>query len=66
MMMGVVILGLILSGCAGLKNENSQTVSQQDKDSVATIERQEAGGGLTSAEAAMEKDSLKQDPILKF
>ena len=64
--LGVVVLGLTLSGCSHFKNKNTGTVSRQDKDSVAAIEQQKASGDSTSTEAAMEKDSVARDHILKF
>jgi long-chain acyl-CoA synthetase len=64
--LGVAVSGLTLSGCASQKNKNPETLSRQDKDSAATIDRGEARGRLTSTEAAMEKDSLERDHILKF
>ena len=63
---GVALSGLTLSGCASQKNKNSETVSLQDKNAAATIDRREARGILTSTEAAMEKDSLERDHLLKF
>jgi outer membrane murein-binding lipoprotein Lpp len=64
--LGVVVSGLTLSGCSHFKNKNSEILSRQDKDSVAAIERQKANGDLTSTEAALEKDSVRRDHILKF
>ena len=64
--LGAVVLGLTLSGCAHFKNKNPEILSRQDKDSVAAIERQKASGDLTSTEAALEKDSVRRDHILKF
>jgi len=66
MVMPGVVLGLAVSGCASLKNKNPETLSRQDKDSVAAIEQQKASGDSTSTEAAMEKDSVARDHILKF
>lgn len=65
-MLGVAVLGLTLSGCSSLKNKNPETLSRQDRDAVAAIERQKASGDSTVTEAAMEKDSLARDHILKF
>ena len=64
--LGAVFLGLTLSGCSSLKNKNPETVSRQEKDSAATIDRKEARGRLTSTEAAMEKDSVERDHLIKF
>jgi len=66
LILGVALSGLALSGCASQKNKNPETVSLQDKNAVATIDRREARGILTSTEAAMQKDSLERDHILKF
>ena len=66
LMLVVVVSGLILSGCSYLKNKKTDTVSRQEKDSVATIEHQEASGESTHTEAAIEKDSLAREHILKF
>ena len=65
-MLGVFVSGFTLEGCFSLKNKNPETLSRQDKDSAATIDRQEASGDSTSTGAAIEKDSLKRDHILKF
>lgn len=64
--LGVAISGLTLLGCSHLKNKNPEALSRQDRDSAATIERQEASGDSTSTEAAMEKDSLARDHLLQF
>lgn len=64
--LSAVVLGFTLSGCSHFKNKNPETLSRQDKDSVAAIERQKASGDLTSTEAALEKDSVRRDHILKF
>jgi hypothetical protein len=64
--LGAIILGFTLSGCASQKNKAPETVSLQDKNAAATIDRREARGILTSTEAAMEKDSLERDHLLKF
>jgi hypothetical protein len=64
--LSVVGLGFTLSGCSHFKNKNPEILSRQDKDSVAAIERQKANGDLTSTEAALEKDSVRRDHILKF
>ncbi len=64
--LGVALSGLALSGCASQKNKNPETVSPQDKSAVATIDRREARGILTSTEATLQKDSLERDHLLKF
>jgi len=66
LILGVALSGLALSGCASQKNKNPETVSLQDKNAAATIDRREARGILTSTEATMQKDSLERDHLLKF
>jgi outer membrane murein-binding lipoprotein Lpp len=66
LMLGVVAAGLILSGCSSLKHKSPETLSRQDRDSAAVIERQEANGDSTSTEAAIEKDSLKRNHLIQF
>ena len=66
LVLGVALSGLALSGCVSQKNKAQETVSLQDKNAAATIDRREARGILTSTEAAMQKDSLERDHILKF
>jgi hypothetical protein len=66
LILGVALSGLTLSGCAWKKNKSPETVSLQDKNAAATIDRREARGILTSTEAAMQKDSLERDHLLKF
>ena len=64
--LGVIVSGFTLSGCSSLKNKNPEAISRQEKDSAATIDRKEARGRLTSTEAAIEKDSVERDHLLKF
>ena len=64
--LGGVVSGLFFSGCTSLKNKNPEIVSRQEKDSAATIDRKEARGRLTSTEAAIEKDSVERDHLIKF
>jgi len=64
--LGITVSGFAFSGCASQKNKNPETVSLQNKNAAATIDRREAGGILTSTEASIEKDSLERDHILKF
>ncbi len=66
LMLGVVVSGFAISGCSHRKNTNSESVSLQDKNAAATIDRREARGRLTSTEAEMEKDSLGRDHLLQF
>ena len=66
LLLGVAVSGLTLSGCASQKNKAPETVSLQDKSAAAAIDRREARGRLTSTEAAIEKDSLERDHLLKF
>ena len=61
--LGVIVSGFTFSGCFYAKNKNPETTSRQDKDSVATIEHQEASGDLTSTEAALEKDSVRRSSL---
>lgn len=66
LMLGIAFLGLTLSGGSYLKNKNPEPVSQQDRRSVAAIEREENSGNLTSTEAAIEKDSATRAHSIKF
>lgn len=66
-MLGIVFLGLMLSGCFSLQNRDTPPpLNRQDKNAVAALERQEASGQLTSTESAMEKDSLTHAHGIKF
>lgn len=66
LLVGVLVAGVMLSGCVSQKNKNPETVSRQDKDSAATIDRQEASGDSSATEAAIQRDSLERDHLLKF
>jgi len=66
LLLGGVVSGLMLPGCASQRNRSQETLSKQDKDLVAAIESQKARGDLTPTEAALEKDSVKRDHLLRF
>lgn len=67
MMRGGVALGLmLLAGCVLLESKKSDSLNQQERSSVAAIERREAAGAITGTEAAVEKNAVTNNHVLSF
>jgi hypothetical protein len=61
-----VVLGFTSSGCAYSKNKSPESLSRQDRGSVAAIERREVSGDLSAHEAAIEKNAYDNGHRIKF